>query len=70
MRDCADCGNPISPSRLEFNPMAEFCVSCADRHSPPVRARIIYSHKCDGELFVAHGSENIRRLDREYARAR
>lgn len=70
MSNCNDCNDPIHPARLEFDPTAKFCVKCADRNNPPVRARIIYSHKCDGELFIAKGSENVRRLDREYCRAR
>jgi hypothetical protein len=67
---CIDCGNQISESRLEFFPDTEYCVDCVDTHIPPTRCRIIFSHKTAGELFVAHGSENIRRLDREYSRGR
>lgn len=26
---CVDCGEPISPDRLEANPMAELCIDCA-----------------------------------------
>jgi len=31
---------------------------------------MIYSHKTAGELFVARNTEDIRRLEREYRRAR
>lgn len=70
MQKCCDCSNIIPPARLDVFPDTEYCVNCADKHTPPVRARIIYSHKTAGELFVAKGKENIRRLDREYTRAR
>jgi hypothetical protein len=70
MRNCCDCGNPISPERLEFKPSVQYCVECADRHEPVSRCRVIYSHKTAGELFVARGAENVRRLDREYNRSR
>ncbi len=26
---CVECGEPISPERLEANPMAELCIDCA-----------------------------------------
>ena len=68
--NCLDCGNVIPPARLEFLPDTEYCVNCADKNSTPVIARVIYSHKCDSELFIAKGKENVRRLDREWARAR
>ena len=68
--NCSSCNNPIPLERLEAVPNTEHCVNCVDRHIPPVKCRIIYSHKTAGELFVAYGSENIRRLDREYTRAR
>lgn len=68
--NCLDCGNIIPDARLEFLPDTEYCVDCADSNSTPVVARVIYSHKCDCELFIAEGKENVRRLNREYARAR
>ena len=67
---CLECKNSISAARLEALPAAEYCINCADRNSIPVIARVIYSHKCDSELFIAKGKENVRRLDREWARAR
>ena len=67
---CLDCGNVIPPARLEALPGTDYCVKCVDNNSTPVVARVIYSHKCDSELFIAHGKENVRRLDREWARAR
>lgn len=68
--NCASCGIQIPPARLEFCPNTEYCVDCVDKHSTPVVARVIYSHKCDCELFIAEGKENVRRLNREWSRAR
>ena len=31
---------------------------------------MIYNHKTAGEVIIAKGGENVRRLQREYARAR
>jgi RNA polymerase-binding transcription factor len=28
---CEDCGEPISPARLEAKPAARFCINCASR---------------------------------------
>jgi len=67
---CNDCGIAISPARLEALPDTEYCVNCADKHAAPVVARMIYNHKTAGEVFIAKGKENVRRLNREYARAR
>ena len=67
---CLDCGNPISSARIEAMPNTDYCVNCADNHAAPVVARMIYSHKTAGELFIATGKENVRRLNREYSRAR
>ena len=68
--NCFDCGNKIPPARLQAVPDAEYCVNCADKHAPPIVARMIYSHKTAGEVFIARGKENVRRLNNEYARAR
>ena len=68
--NCFDCGNEIPEARLNMIPNAEYCVNCADKHAPPVVARMIYSHKTAGEVFIARGKENVRRLNNEYARAR
>ena len=27
--DCLDCGEPIAPERLEFDPAAPLCIGCA-----------------------------------------
>ena len=70
MKCCESCGIQIPAARLEFLPDTEYCVDCADKNSTPVVARVIYSHKCDCELFIAEGKENVRRLNREWARAR
>ena len=67
--NCFDCGNEIPPARLAAVE-TDFCVNCADRHAPPMVARMVYSHKTAGEVILARGKENIRRLNREYARAR
>lgn len=67
---CLDCENQIPHARLEAMPDADYCVNCADKHAAPVVARMIYSHKTAGELFIAKGKENVRRLNREYSRAR
>jgi RNA polymerase-binding transcription factor DksA len=70
MCKCLDCGNTISPARLELLPDTEWCVKCADKHTFKSVARIIYSHKADCELFIAKSKEDARRLNREYARSR
>ncbi len=67
---CFDCGDRISVARLNAVPDTNYCVECADKHAPPVVARMIYSHKTAGEVFIARGKENVRRLNNEYARAR
>ena len=68
--NCFDCGNEISVARLNAVPDTEYCVGCADKNAPPFVARMIYSHKTAGEVFIAKGKENVRRLNNEYARAR
>ena len=68
--NCHDCGNPIPPARMDAIPDTNYCVKCADKHTEPVVGRMIYNHKTAGEVFIARGKENIRRLEREYARAR
>jgi len=68
--NCSDCGDKISGARLAVLPQTEYCVGCASKHIQPVIARMIYSHKTAGEVIVARGRENIRRLNREYQRAR
>ena len=68
--NCSDCGDKISGARLSILPETEYCVECASKHIQPVVARMIYSHKTAGEVIVAKGKENVRRLNREYQRAR
>lgn len=29
--DCVQCGEPIAPGRLEFDPAAPLCIKCADK---------------------------------------
>ena len=67
---CHDCGEKISEMRLQAVPDAEYCIKCADKNSEPFVARLIYNQKTAGEVFLARGKENVRRLNREYARAR
>ena len=68
--NCFDCGDKIHPARLQAIPDTEYCVNCAVKHAPPVVARMIFSHITAGEVFIARGKENVRRLNNEYERAR
>ena len=68
--NCFDCGERIPPARLQAVPDAEHCVKCVDKHTEPIVGRMIYNHKTAGEVIFARGKENVRRLNREYARAR
>ena len=67
---CFDCGSEIPEARLQAVPDTDYCVKCADKHTEPVVGRMIYNHKTAGEVVFARGKENIRRLNREYSRAR
>ena len=67
---CFDCGSDIPAARLQAVPDTDYCVNCADKYTEPVVGRMIYNHKTAGEVVIARGRENIRRLNREYARAR
>ena len=68
--NCFDCGNEIAVERMNAVPDTEYCVECVDKNAPPFVARMIYSHKTAGEVFIAKGKENVRRLNNEYERAR
>ena len=68
--NCHDCNTTIPQARLDAAPGTRYCVRCAPAHTPRVLGRMIWPHKTGGELIVAVGDENIRRLNREYARAR
>lgn len=68
--NCLDCGNEIPKVRLDMIPDAEYCVNCADKNATPFVARMLFNHKTAGEVFIAKGTENVRRLNREYERAR
>ncbi len=70
MKHCLECGNQIPSARIEAMPDTDYCVNCADKHTEPIIGRMIYNHKTAGEVVFATGKENIRRLNREYARAR
>ncbi len=67
---CFDCQMEIPEARLQALPDTEYCVHCADNYTPTTVGRMIYSHKTAGELIIARGKENIRRLNREYTRSR
>ena len=67
---CLECGVQIPKMRLDAMPDTDYCVRCADKHTEPVVGRMIYNHTTAGEVIIAKGKENIRRLNREYARAR
>jgi hypothetical protein len=69
-RCCVHCGSTIPSERIEVLPETVSCVSCSTRNPPKMVARMIYSHKTAGDVVIAKGSENVRRLEREYARAR
>ena len=47
--NCFDCGNEIPEARLDAVPDTDYCVNCADRHAPPMVARMVYNHKTAGE---------------------
>ena len=68
--NCLDCDNEIPAARLEALPDVKYCVNCSDKHTERIVGRMIYNHKTAGEVIFASGKENIRRLNREYARAR
>ena len=68
--NCFDCDNKIPEARLQAVPDTEYCVNCADKNTEHIVGRMIYNHKTAGEVIFAKGKENIRRLNREYARAR
>lgn len=70
MSRCHSCNCDIPKIRLEAAPGTKYCVKCVDKHEPKIVCRLIYSHKTAPELFIARGGENIRRLEREYSRAR
>jgi len=67
---CFECNNEIPEARLQAVPDTEYCVNCVDKHTEIVMGRMIYNHKTAGEVIIARGKENIRRLNREYTRAR
>jgi len=69
-RLCVHCSIEIPSARLEVLPDATSCVSCSQKNPPKVVARMIYNHKTAGEVIIAKGGENVRRLEREYWRAR
>jgi len=70
VRMCVHCSGEIPPERLEVLPDTCSCVSCSEKNPPKFIARMIYNHKTAGEVIIAKGSENVRRLRREYERAR
>jgi len=69
-RLCVHCSTEIPSTRLEILPYTTSCVSCSEKNPPKVVARMIYNHKTAGEVIIAKGGENVRRLEREYWRSR
>ena len=67
---CFDCNSTIPQARIQVVPETEYCVDGVDKHTEPTMGRMIYNHKTAGEVILARGKENIRRLNREYARSR
>ena len=69
-RLCVHCSTEIPFARLEILPDTTSCVSRSEKNPPKVVARMIYNHKTAGEVIIAKGGENVRRLEREYWRSR
>lgn len=69
-RLCVHCSCVIPSERIEVLPDTTSCVSCSRKNPPTMIARMIYNHKTAGEVIIAKGNENVRRLHREYVRAR
>lgn len=70
MKRCNSCDQPIPPARLEALPSAEYCVECADNHTPIKRGLMDYSHKTAGEVMFIDGRHNWNRADAVYRRKR
>ena len=66
--NCDICGDIIHPDRLEILPGTRTCINCSCEE--PIVGFMIYNHKTAGEVIMTSGKENIRRLEREYHRAR
>ena len=66
--NCELCGDLIHPDRIELLPNTRTCVRCSTEE--PIVGFMIYNHKTAGEVIMTSGAENIRRLEREYHRAR
>jgi hypothetical protein len=66
--NCSMCGERIHPDRLEILPDTHTCTDCSDEER--MVGFMIYSHKTAGEVIMTSGAENVRRLQREYHRAR
>lgn len=69
-RLCVHCSTVIPMERIDVLPETNSCVSCSHANPPKFVARMIYNHKTAGEVIIARGGENVRRLEREYWRAR
>lgn len=68
--NCQHCDIEIPSERLEALPCTLMCKDCSQNNPAPFLARMLYSGKTGGELFFARTGEDIRRLEREYRRAR
>ena len=66
--NCELCGDLIHPDRIELLPDTRTGVRCSTEE--PIGGFMIYNHKTAGEVIMTPGAENIRRLEREYHRAR
>jgi hypothetical protein len=62
--ECLDCGDPIGARRLEILPTTEYCVKCADKHTPVMGGFMLWTHKTAPE-FVLMDSEK-KAADTEY----
>jgi len=45
---CQECGEPVSPRRLEVIPWAEFCVSCQERQTEEQEQEASYIRELAG----------------------
>lgn len=68
--NCEDCGVQIPSLRMEACPDTRWCVGCVDQHTERLMGFMIYPHKTGGEVIMTSGSENFRKLEREYKRSR
>jgi hypothetical protein len=70
--NCKSCDKLIPRERLEIFPLAEYCVSCADKKTPEYKGFMVFSHKTAPELIriSTKHSEAMRQAERANRRAR